>query len=127
MKDLIPIVLTGMLLVLGLSYLLQTRRWILLTRHILAKPERLFPFAILLLLTGITIGAGYDNWVGTWPIFITALGWLIAIEAAAILIFPGLIQKLQNCSDQFLNIYIRSGGVIVLILGILLWRNLPDL
>jgi threonine/homoserine/homoserine lactone efflux protein len=126
MAGLIPITVAVTLAVLGLSYLLQTERWLILTRRFTEQPERLFPAAVAMTASGIMIGYAYNDWSDTWPIFVTLLGWLLALEGAVILLLPGVIQKLRRLSDPFLRIYLRCGGVLLLVLGILLWHSLPD-
>lgn len=123
MSDAIPMVVAAVLATLGCSYLLQTERWLRMTRRFLAEPERIFPVAVAMTAAGILIGYGYRNWSGTWPIFVTSLGWLLALEGAVILLAPGPIQRLQRLSDPFLRLYLRCGGILLLALGTLLWRH----
>ena len=126
MADLIPIAVAVTLAVLGLSYLLQTRRWLNLTRRFMEQPERFFPAAVAMTASGIMIGYGYNDWSGTWPIFVTVPGWLLALEGAVILLLPAVIQKFRRLSDPFLRVYLRTGGILLLVLGGLLWRSLPE-
>jgi hypothetical protein len=126
MGELIPVIIAVMLVVLGLSYLLQTERWLRVTRRFTKQPERFFPAAVAMTAAGLVIGYGYNNWSGTWPLFVTLLGWLLALEGAVILLLPGLIKKFQRLSDPFLRIYLRGGGALLVLLGGLLWRSLPD-
>jgi uncharacterized protein YjeT (DUF2065 family) len=123
MQYIIPNVVAILLVVLGLSYLIQSRRWISLTRYILDQPERLYPIAIVLLAAGSTIALAYDNWYGTWPLFVTLLGWLMAAKGALILLFPGLFQKFNRVPDNYLTWHLRLGGLVVIVLGGLLWRH----
>jgi len=74
---------------------------------------------------GIVIGYCYNDWSGTWPIFVTLLGWLLALQGAVILLLPGLIQKMQRLPDPFLRLYLRGGGILLVVLGCLLFRSLP--
>jgi hypothetical protein len=124
MTGLIPILVAATLLVLGLSYLLQTERWLGLTRRFAARPEDFFPAAVVMVAAGVTIAYGYDRWTGTWPLFVTLLGWLLALEGAVILLLPGLIQRFQRLPDPFLRVYLRCGGILLVVLGGLLWRSL---
>lgn len=124
MQFIIPNVVALLLVVVGLSYLLQTERWIRLTRHILEQPERLFLTAMAMLAAGATIALAYDNWYGTWPLFVTLLGWLLAIKGAMILLFPGLYTFFNRVSDNYMRWHLRIGGLVVVVLGGLLWRHL---
>jgi len=123
MQYIIPNVVAILLLVLGLSYLVQSKRWISLMRYTLDQPERLYPIAIMLLGAGATIALAYDNWYGTWPLFVTLLGWLMAAKGALILVFPGLFQKFNRVPDSYLSWHLRLGGLVLILLGGLLWRH----
>lgn len=124
MLALIPVLVAGVLLALGLSYLLQAPRWLRLVRALAEQPERLFLPAIGMVASGIVIGYGYDSWHGTWPIFVTALGWLLALKGTVWLIAPGLVQPLlRRLPDRFLLAYTRCGGILLLVLGALLGRQ----
>ncbi|HMB60179.1 MAG TPA: hypothetical protein VKN35_09735 [Xanthomonadales bacterium] len=123
MQYIIPNVVAWILMIAGLSYLLQSARWISLTRYTLEQPERLYPTAIVMVAAGISIALSYDNYYGTWPLFVTLLGWLLAGEGALILLFPGLLQLFNRVSDSYLRWHLRIGGLIALVLGALLWRH----
>ena len=124
MLALIPVLVAGVLVVLGFSYLLQAPRWLHLVRELTGEPERLFLPAIGMVAAGIAIGYGYDSWHGTWPIFVTVLGWLLALKGALWLIAPGIVRPLlQRLTDRFLLAYTRCGGVLLIVLGVLLGRQ----
>jgi uncharacterized protein YjeT (DUF2065 family) len=122
MDTLIPLDVAAVLFVLGLSYLLQTDLWIKFMRRSTANPELLFPLAMVLIAAGVIVGYGYNNWNGTWPIFVTALGWLMALKGAVILLLPKLIQRYERLSDKFFRIYLRFGGALLMVLAVLLYR-----
>ena len=124
MYRLIPMVMAISLLLLGLSYLFQTARWIRFMRTIMQAPETFFGGALIMVAAGVVVGYGYNNWNGTWPVFVTALGWLMALEGALILVFPGFLRLFQNLSDAFLTLYLRIGGLLLAVLGALLWHFL---
>ncbi len=68
-------------------------------------------------------GAGC-GWCGTWPIFVTAFGWLLAVEGVVLLLAPGLVRRvITSVTDRFLLAYTRIGGVVVIVLGALLSRH----
>jgi len=126
MNGLVPVLVALTLAVLGLSYLLQTDRWLAFTRSAMDAPQHFFPAALVMVATGAAIGCGYDNWNGTWTIFVTLLGWLLALEGAVLLVAPGLIQKFRFLSDRFLRLYLRFGGLVLIVLGGLLARALAN-
>jgi uncharacterized protein YjeT (DUF2065 family) len=108
------------LLVLGTSYLLQAKHWIQFLSDSIQRPSRLFPTALAMLASGVFIGTVYDNWSSTWPIFISTIAWLMALEGALILIFPGFLKRLENTPERFLTWYLRGGGLLLMVLGALL-------
>ena len=124
LQYLIPNIVAIFLVVLGLSYLLQSKRWINFTRSALEKPERLFPTAMVMLVAGATIALAYDNWYGTWPLFVTLLGWLLAIKGTLLLLFPNLYTTFSRIGDNYMRWHLRIGGLIILVLGALLWWHI---
>ena len=123
MYRLIPALVASVLLVLGVSYLLQAPRWLRLLRGLAEQPERLFPLAIAMLAAGVAIGFGFNLWHGTWAIFITVLGWLLALEGAVLLLAPSLVRRLLSLPEGFLLAYTRAGGALLAVLGVLLGRH----
>ena len=111
------------LLVLGASYLLVSNRWVAFLQDAIRQPHRLFPLALGMLAAGIFIGAAYNDWTSTWPIFISAFSWLMAAEGALILVFPQYLKKLERIPEGFLRWYLRFGGLLLLVLGGLLLRS----
>jgi len=117
-----PAIVAAGLIVLGASSLLQANRWLMLLRGLFAKPESYFPGAIAEMVAGLVLALSYNRWDGTWPLFTTILGWLMAIEGAAFLLAPGLFRGFNRLSDVFILRYLRIGGIAVVILGVLLGR-----
>lgn len=111
------------LLVLGASYLLRSERWVAFLQDAIRQPHRLFPLALGMLAGGVLIGASYNDWSSTWPIFISAFSWLMAAEGALILVFPQYLKKLEGIPEGFLRWYLRFGGLLLLVLGGLLLRS----
>ncbi len=126
MRALIPPLLAAVLAVLGLSYLFNAPGWLRLVRYWAEAPERLFPVALVMLAAGFVIGYGYDSWHGSWPVFITVFGWLLAAEGAVLLLAPGTVGRLLAAlPDSFVLNYTRVGGALLAVLGALLgWRYL---
>ena len=112
--------------VLGLSYLLQPRQWIQFLSGLAHKPHHSLPLALAMLTAGTIIGLAYNDWTSTWPIFISTFSWLLALEGAILLVYPASLAHLQKIPDRFLNGYLRSGGILLIILGALLYQHFFD-
>jgi len=112
--------------VLGLSYLLQPGQWIQFLSELANKPHRSLPLALAMLTAGTLSGFAYNDWTATWPIFISAFSWLLALEGAILLVYPASLRRLQKIPDSFLKWYLRSGGILLIILGALLYRHFFD-
>lgn len=124
MREGIEIGVGLLLLMLGLSYLLRTPQWIAFLRRLAAEPRRLQPLALGLVAAGAFIGVGYSDWTSRPAIFITALGWLMALEGLLLLLRPAAVQWLNRLSTGFLTRYLRLGGVLLVAIGLVLlaWR-----
>ena len=115
--ELAPAILAVALMVLGGSFQAQTQAWNRLLRGIFEQPERYFLAAIAEVLIGLTLALSYDRWDSTWPIFTTVFGWLMVLEGASFLLAPGLFRGFNRLSERAVSIYLRGGGVILLLLG----------
>ena len=120
--ELAPAILSLGLIVLGLSFLLQTQQWIKLMRSIFQQPERYFLGAMVELVFGLWLALSYHRWDATWPIFTTAFGWLMALEGTIFLLAPAQFQRFNGLSDGAFRLYLRIGGPFLLLLGVLLGR-----
>lgn len=122
MHDLIASVFSITLTALGLSYLVQTERWTALYNDLSRQPSTFVPVGMLLLATGMFIAIAFDDWSSTWPIFITAFGWLMAVEGALLIICPGVVGAFPRVLGKRLKVFMRLGGLLVLGLGLnLVW------
>ena len=126
MKTTIEAIFCIVMPVLGLSYLLQSRQWIQFFSELTHKPHRSLPLALAMLTAGTFCGFAYNDWTATWPIFISAFSWLLALEGAILLVYPASLARLQKIPDRYLELYLRSGGVLFIILGALLYRHFFD-
>ncbi len=121
-SELQPAILSIVLLVLGASFILQWRTWSSLLRSIFADPQRYFFGAVAEVALGLWLALSYDRWDTTWPIFTTAFGWLMALEGSLFLLAPRLFMRFSRLSDKAMNLYLRLGGVLLVVLGALLAR-----
>lgn len=117
-----PAIVAAGLIILGTSSVLQARRWLIVLRGLLSKPENYFLFAIVEMVAGLVLALTYNRWDGTWPTFTTILGWLMAIEGAIFLVAPGVMTGFNRLSDKLIMNFLRFGGIAVVVLGVLLGR-----
>lgn len=120
--EIAPAIVAAGLTVLGASSALQASRWLIVLRDLFARPATYFLGAIVELVAGLFLALSYNRWEGTWPLFTTLLGWLMAIEGAAFLLAPDLFRGFNRLSDGTILKFLRFGGIAVLILGVLLGR-----
>lgn len=120
MGEPVTTVISWMILVLGLSYFFQPGQWALLAKDATDSPHRFFPMILFVLVLGLTVIRTHNLWVLGWPVVITVMGWLMTIKGVVYLVFPGLTKIFASWSDHFLRVYIRSAGVLFIILGGLL-------
>lgn len=126
MKTTIEAIFCVVMPVLGLSYLLQSRQWIQCLSELAHQPHRSLPLALAMLTAGTFSGFVYNDWTATWPIFISAFSWLLALEGAILLVYPASLTRLQKIPHNFLKWYLRSGGILLIMLGALLYRHFFD-
>ena len=112
--------------VLGLSYLFQSGQWIRFLSELAHNPHRSLPLALGMLTVGVFSGSFYNDWTATWPIFISAFSWLLALEGAILLVYPASLAYLKKIPDRFFNGYLRVGGIGLIILGALMYLHFFD-
>ncbi len=113
------------ILVLGISYFTQSQLWLKLAKTFIHKHYQILPFALLTLLIGLTIVATHNRWELSWNILITLLGWIIVIKSSIFLIFPRIAIQFALNFKQSLSLIIRMSGLIMVILGaILFYKNI---
>lgn len=124
MRDLIIHLVPLLLLLLGLSFVLQGRRWVEAGREVTAAPHRFLPNALVLLSIGLIIVLSHNDWVADWPLAITLFGWVLVIKSASFLLFPRLISKADGWPENIHLAATRAGGLIAAVLGgILVYRT----
>lgn len=110
---------------LGLSYLLRARAWASLYVQCEVHPGRLIPIGLLMLTAGLYVAITVNDWTSTWPIFITAFGWLMALEGALLTLKPSFAGAFTRLLGSRIVRFIRLGGVLIFGLGCLMtWEFL---
>lgn len=127
MQGIIPLVVSWLLLILGLSYAVNTAMWLRVVRDAMAQPAHYFYLVILTLVLGLAVVAGHNVWVADWPVAITLFGWILVVKSTLFLLFPQSIRLFSDWSDAFMTTWIRVAGLLLALLGaILVYHAMPD-
>lgn len=110
--------------VLGLSYLIQTERWLAYLLYLAKAPERIFPIGIFLLPMGALIVCGGEGIVGEGRVLILVLGWMLVVKSAVYLILPGEISRFVSVVGDRLGLLLRISGVLSVGAGAVLFSLL---
>ena len=117
MHEMICVVVSFTVLVLGLSYLFQARTWAGLFKDAVEHPHRYIPFFLFTLVMGLMIVSVHNRWILGWPIVITAIGWIITLKSVLYLIYPQFTRRFADWPEYILCIYIRMSGIAVTAIG----------
>lgn len=120
MHDTIASVFSVALAILGLSYVIQAPKWAAVYIEFEAHPRRYLPTGIMMFAAGLWVGLYFNDWSGTWPIFITVFGWLMALEGLLMAVWPASLTSFTRLLGSSLARFVRLGGLLVLGLGCLL-------
>ena len=111
------------LFALGLSYVLHAKHWARLYEDFDRNPEEFITTGLLIFTVGLFVATGFNDWSSTWPAFITIFGWLMVIEATALSLNPSLVGWIIRRVGTRQEMFLRLGGVVLLVLGGLLIRE----
>jgi uncharacterized protein YjeT (DUF2065 family) len=82
-----------MLVVIGLSHIVQPRVWADLFIDLLRKPHAGLYIGMLTLPLGLLIVVGHNIWAWKIPVIVTLLGWGWTIKGSLYLMYPATPQK----------------------------------
>ena len=117
MTETVAAIVSVLILVIGISYLVQAEQWIRLAQELMNEPHRSLPLALLLLVMGLPVIAIHNLWVSDWRVVVTIFGWLLAIKGFGLLVYPQLAGKYAGLSESFLIRYSRAAGVVFAVIG----------
>lgn len=120
MASIVAHVVSVVMLVLGVSYAVQTREWIRVSQDVTAAPHRFMVAALVLLATGTAIITVHNNWAPAWSLAITLSGWILAIKGALFLVFPRTATKFARWPEATLRGWVRTAGVVLAVVGAVL-------
>jgi hypothetical protein len=99
MNSLVANISSWLILILGFSYIIQARNWILLSREAIEIPHRYYPLFLFLLVLGLAVVSSHNVWVGDWPVVITILGWVMVAKSLVFLLFVQYFKGLASMSE----------------------------
>ena len=118
-------VFSWLLLILGLSYMLQPEIWIRLVKDAMANTHKYYTLYLLILITGLVVVTEHNRWSLEWNVIITFSGWAMVIKSTAFFIAPQLMNPFTKLIDLgFIKIWIRTAGAVLAMAGtILVYQN----
>ncbi len=118
-------------MIAGVSLILQTRVWIQLVEWMLSWEARKMQFFVILyciacLPFGLFVVLVHNEWMMSYSVVVTVLGWIICLKCAGFLIYPQLAGRCShlmygNKTSTFLTRYFRLIGTLYIFLGALIW------
>ena len=113
------------LVMLGLSYLLRPGDWAKLYRDFEKDPGLFVPTGLMMFVSGLFLAIAINDWSSTWPIFMTAFGWLMVLESSLLLLKPTLVGWILRRVGNRQVVFLRLGGILLIGLGSLMtWEYL---
>ena len=118
-------VFSWLLLILGISYVLQAETWIRLSKDALANAHKYYPLYLFLLIFGLVIIVEHNKWSMGWNVAITLFGWAMVIKSTVLLLAPQLMEPFIRLIDMSpIKNWIRAAGAVLATLGaILVYQN----
>lgn len=104
-----------MLLVIGLSVLINRENFRAMAKEMVASREQMFIVGLLTLLGGLAIVNTHNVWNG-WPTIITVFGWIFVIGGATRLLFPDAVRSIQGAAIEK-PLMPTIGGTVQAVLG----------
>jgi hypothetical protein len=117
MQEVVATVITWLLLLLGISYMVQATQWAELAKDALRNPYQYFPMVMMILVIGLTVITLHNVWVADWPVVITVVGWIMVLKSVAFLFLPQVMTVFVSWSMASLALLIRIAGLVLATLG----------
>lgn len=108
-------VIGPLLIIGGVLLITQTARMLSAMTDFLASEALLLLAGLIDLILGLTLLALHQRWNSFSAVIISALGWIITIEGALLLLAPGLIQQLAGLLLTYAQALPILGCVLALI------------
>ena len=122
MEAVVQEIFSPVILILGISRAVHARRWMELIAEIGKSRFAGFFIGIFALPTGLLIVAGHNLWVLDWPVFITLVGWGMAIKGTIYLVLPQAAEAVIERAGKSIRILQGTGMVMAAFGAILSWQ-----
>jgi hypothetical protein len=122
--ELVQAVVAPIILLIGLSHLLQPRLWVRFFERIKQTGMAAAIIPMYTLPIALVLVVGHNIWVWGWPLFLTLAGWLMTIKCAVYLLLPAaadlmLEKKLTKSARSFQIV----GAIMAFFGGVLTWQS----
>ncbi len=109
MTEVVSQIVSIVIFTLGVSYLILTNQWVKIAQKSISSsvpyPYRLLT-ALLLIAVGLAIVIYHNLWTPFWRIIITFFGWLFVVKGTTYLVFPQIMKRFADWSEQRLQVFI---------------------
>lgn len=108
------------LLIVGLSHIVQAKRWANYLFDFIHSKSAPFIIGMLTLPVGLLIVVGHNKWAFEIPVIITFYGWAMVVKSSIYLLFPQVMAKVVPKTEDSLRRTSIFAGALMTILGALL-------
>ena len=106
-----------LLLVMGLSLLVNPAGWQMLFADVMERPQRAIPLFLFLLFFGLFIISQHNIWRGQ-GIVVSLVGWATVIKATLFLAVPQWMQRFHKFARPEMLPAMRGAGVLWIAIGV---------
>ena len=103
------------MLVAGLSFIVNKQNLHAIFEDFMASPGLIFIAGFMALVLGLTLVIFHNHWVAGWPVLITIYGWLALAGGVLRIVFPGVAVKMGRAMMQRDGLLMTSGAVNILL------------
>jgi hypothetical protein len=110
-------------LLMGLSHMLQPQLWVRFFEIVRQSGLAAVIIPMYTLPVALVLIVGHNVWEWDWPLFLTIVGWLMAIKCALYLLVPGLTDRLlAKKMVKTAGSFQIAGAIMIFFGGVLTWQ-----
>ena len=122
METVIQEIFSPVWLILGISRAVHSRLWLDLISEVRKSRFAGFFMGVFALPVGLLLIVGHNNWVLDWPVFITVVGWGMAIKGTIYLLVPNAAEAVIERAGKSKRVLQVSGIVMAAFGAVLTWQ-----